>query len=666
MTDYQAILKRYWGYDSFRSIQRDIIESIGSGHDTLGLMPTGGGKSLCFQVPAMAKEGTCIVITPLIALMKDQVQHLRQRGIKAAAIYTGMSHEAILTTLENAVFGAVKLLYVSPERLSSDLFIRKLQHMKVCFICVDEAHCISQWGYDFRPSYLTIVDIRRLLPDTPVLALTATATPKVVDDITSKLCMPAANRSSSTRNEEGHQHEDSSSGTPGQTAGYTVHNSFRVFTMSFERKNLAYVVRQALDKRDQLIHILNNVEGSAIVYARSRRRTKEFAELLSAAGISATFFHAGLDNAEKDRRQQQWQHDEVRVMVATNAFGMGIDKPDVRLVIHIDCPSSPEAYFQEAGRAGRDGKKAYAVLLYNNSDRHKLEKRIKDTFPDKDYIRQVYEHLSYFYQVAVGSGYHATFELPIDKFCKTFYHHPIRLISALHILDRAGYMQYIEEQDCQARVRFILERDELYLLQHQSPLEERVIESLLRTYSGLFNDFMFIDESYIAQLTGLRLPQVYLTLKSLASRHIIEFIPQKRTPYVRYLQRREDAEHLIFPPAIYEDLKQRFTERIEAMISYATNDSVCRSRQLLHYFGETRSTDCGQCDVCLDHSGAGRDSKTEHHAQGLITALLADGQPHFIAQLHSLPLPYTQIEAALDYLLQEEQVYLDNGMLRKA
>ena len=409
--NYQSLLKQYWGYDDFRGIQREIIESIGSGHDTLGLMPTGGGKSITFQVPALAQEGTCIVITPLIALMKDQVDHLLRRGIRAAAIYSGLTHEEIIVTLENCIFGNVRILYVSPERLSSELFQTKLRHMRVSFITVDEAHCISQWGYDFRPSYLEIAKIRKLVPDAPVLALTATATPAVVKDIQDKLTLK-------------------------------TERTFNVFRMSFERTNLTYVVRHTTDKRKELIHILSSVKGTAIVYARSRRRTKEFSEMLNEAGIPATFYHAGLDTTVKDERQQAWQHDQVRVMVSTNAFGMGIDKPDVRLVIHIDCPDSIEAYFQEAGRAGRDGFKAYAVLLYNDADERKLEKRIADTFPEKDYIRQVYEHLAYFYQIGVGSGYNHTFEFNIDKFCHTFRHFPIQVDSALKILNRAGYIEY--------------------------------------------------------------------------------------------------------------------------------------------------------------------------------------------------------------------------------
>ena len=385
--NYQEILKRYWGYDDFRGIQREIIESIGSGHDTLGLMPTGGGKSITFQVPALAQEGTCIVITPLIALMKDQVDNLRRRGIKAAAIYSGLTHEEILTTLENAIFGGIKLLYVSPERISSELFQTKLRHMKLSFITVDEAHCISQWGYDFRPSYLQIAQIRKLVPNAPVLALTATATPQVVEDIQSKL---SRSEECGVRSENSLAAEKSHQGNLTPHSTLLTRQAFQVFRMSFERKNLAYVVRHADDKIGELIHILQSTKGSAIVYARSRRRTKEYAEIINEAGISATFYHAGLDSSVKDQRQREWQEDKQRVMVATNAFGMGIDKPDVRVVIHVDCPDSIEAYFQEAGRAGRDGFKAYAVLLYNNADERKLQKRIADNFPDKDYIRKVY------------------------------------------------------------------------------------------------------------------------------------------------------------------------------------------------------------------------------------------------------------------------------------
>ncbi len=623
--NYQEILKRYWGYDDFRGIQREIIESIGSGHDTLGLMPTGGGKSITFQVPALAKDGTCIVITPLIALMKDQVDNLRRRGVKAAAIYSGLSHEEILTTLENAIFGGIKLLYVSPERLSSELFQTKLRHMKISFITVDEAHCISQWGYDFRPSYLQIANIRKLIPDAPVLALTATATPQVVEDIKIRL-----------NNEK---------------------SDFNTFKMSFERKNLAYVVRQAEDKIGELLHILRSTKGSTIVYARSRRRTKEYAELIKEAGISATFYHAGLDACEKDKRQQAWQHDEYRVMVATNAFGMGIDKPDVRVVVHVDCPDSIEAYFQEAGRAGRDGFKAYAVLLYNNSDERKLMKRISDSFPDKDYIRQVYEHLAYYYQIGVGSGYGHTFEFNIDKFCHSFHHFPIQVDSALKILQRAGYIEYTEEQDNQARVMFTVSRNDLYRLENNSPNEEKIITALLRSYGGLFTDYNYIDEAFLAQVTQLQPQQVYLILKNLSQRHILHFIPQKKTPYIRYTQRREDKEHIQIMPDIYEERKAQFAERIRAMIRYAKHDRICRSRQLLSYFGDYSGHNCGQCDVCLSQRNTGMVSEQKREdAVEAILNLLSDNKPHYVTEIKSIELPESELDAAIAYLTAEEYI----------
>jgi len=629
-TDYRSILKKYWRYDDFRGIQREIIESIGAGHDTLGLMPTGGGKSITFQVPALAQEGVCVVITPLIALMKDQVEHLKQKGIRAAAIHSDMSHEDVIRTMENAIFGAVKILYISPERLSSEFFRTKLRHMQLSFICVDEAHCISQWGYDFRPSYLEIADIRKDFPDIPILALTATATKEVVDDIQEKL----------------------------------LFRKKCVYRMSFERKNLAYVVRYATDKADQIIHILKNTDGSAIIYARSRQRTKEYAEMLNAAGLQATYFHAGLDSAVKDQRQRDWQQDKVRIMVATNAFGMGIDKPDVRVVIHVDCPSSIEAYFQEAGRAGRDGKKAYAVLIYNDNDFSKLRKRITDTFPDKDYIRKVYDCLAFFYEVGIGSGFNSSFEFPIEKFCRSYRLFPIHVDSALRILDRAGYIEYNDEHDHQARVMFILEREELYRLTGNSANEDKVIITLLRNYTGLFVDYVFIDEAFIAQQTELSMPVVYMTLKSLSDKHIIKFIPQRSTPSIRYKQRREDSEFLQFPPAIYEDLQQKFITRIEAMISYIATSNQCRSRQLLRYFGEENNKDCGQCDVCTSKEPDEANQTYLNRAKQLIIDWLKEDQePHDIKELYQLPLSIEMMKDALQYLVDEKIILHNEGKI---
>ena len=648
VTDYQLILRQYWGYDDFRGIQRDIIESIGAGHDTLGLMPTGGGKSITFQVPALAMEGMCIVITPLIALMKDQVHHLRQLGIRAEAIYSGLQHDNILRILENCILGSTKLLYVSPERLGSSLFQTKLRHMRISFITVDEAHCISQWGYDFRPSYLEIANIRELLPDVPFLALTATATPQVVDDICDKLSRNPSPTSITS------------------TTSFTGSTGFNVFRMSFERKNLSYLVKHSDDKHYDLIRLLEQVQGSAIVYVRSRRHAREISEHLTEAGLSATFYHAGLDHADKDQRQRNWQHDRVRIMVATNAFGMGIDKPDVRIVIHYDCPDSIEAYFQEAGRAGRDGQPAQAILLYNSSDNTKLQKRINDTYPPKDAIRQVYEHLAYYYQIATGDGYGVAHEFNIDEFCIRFRHFPIQVHSALQILERAGYIEYDEEADNEARIKFLVGRDDLYRLEQVTPEEDKVIVCLLRNYGGLFADYGYIDESVVAQQAGITQPQCYDILKSLSQRHLISFIPRKQVPYIRYRQRREDAEHIVLPANIYEDRKEQYTQRILAMLKYAKTTDCCRSRMLLEYFGEKSTKDCGQCDICLDAQNKTVTKEGQRTAEEQLRALLSDKQPHHITEILRLPLPTEEIDAALKNLVTEEHIKLNDGYLQLA
>ncbi len=626
---YIKILRENWGFDSFRGIQGEIISSICSGRDTLGLMPTGGGKSITFQVPALAMKGVCLVITPLIALMKDQVSNLRLRGIKAAALYGSMMRSEIIQTLENAIFGGVKILYVSPERLSSELFLTKLKHINVSFITIDEAHCISQWGYDFRPSYLQISTIRKLKPDAPMLALTATATPKVIDDIQDKLNFRQKN----------------------------------VFRMSFERKNLAYIVRKATDKEGEILHILKSVAGSAIVYVRSRRHSKEIAKLLNDNKLSATFYNARLETAARDLRQKEWTEGKVRVMVATNAFGMGIDKPDVRLVIHADCPDSIEAYFQEAGRAGRDGRKSYAVLLYNGNDKAKLERRISETFPDKDAIRLIYEHLAYFYQVGMGSGAGYRFEFNIDKFCQTFHHFPVMVNSSLNILSRAGYIDYDSESDGRAQVKMLLGRTELYKLDYLNEAENGVITSLLRNYGGLFADFCYIDESLIAQQAGLGMDETYQILKSLSERRILQFIPRKKIPHVAYVQRREEMERLVFPPEVYEYRKAEYTERIKAMINYATNDDVCRSRQLLRYFGEDKSTDCHQCDVCLSHNKKRPDANAMASACKQVLGFLGDGRPHLVTELSATGISRSILEEAVQYLISEERIFVKDGKL---
>ncbi len=564
MISYQEILKQYWGYDDFRGIQREIIESIGSGHDTLGLMPTGGGKSITFQVPALCQDGTCIVITPLIALMKDQVDHLRRRGIRAAAIYSGLTREEIVITLENCIFGDIRILYVSPERLASDLFQTKLRHMRVSFITVDEAHCISQWGYDFRPSYLQIAQIRKLVPNAPVLALTATATPAVVQDIQQKLSQKDTN--------------------------------FNVFRMSFERKNLAYVVRHAPDKREQLIHILESVKGSAIVYARSRRRTKEYAELLTEAGISATFYHAGLDSAVKDERQRGWQQDKVRVMVATNAFGMGIDKPDVRLVIHYDLPDSIEAYFQEAGRAGRDGQQAWCVRLYSERDKAVVKQRIPNNYPPAEEVERVYQLLCDYLTIGLGSGRDATFALDVEQFCTDMHLPFLTTYSALQLLTNAGYIIYNDEQDLQPRVRITLDKEDLYHLD-ESPFQERLLSALMRRYTGIFTEAQFIHLPRLAEDLGSTEFAVNSSLIALAKQHIIRYIPAQRVSIVHFPVPRQAEVNL--SARVYADRRKVFADKLQAMLEYAENDHYCRSQLMLGYFGEPDAPVCGACDICI-------------------------------------------------------------------
>lgn len=627
---YQEILKQYWGYDDFRGIQKEIIESIGNGHDTLGLMPTGGGKSITFQVPALAQPGLCLVVTPLIALMKDQVRNLRDRGIKALAVYSGMTREEILVALENCIFGDYKFLYISPERLDTEIFRTKLRKMKVSMITVDESHCISQWGYDFRPAYLKISEIRELLPDAPVLALTATATPEVVKDIQEKL-------------------------------GFKEGSN--VFRMSFERKNLAYIVRPTENKQEELLHILNSVPGCAIVYTRNRKRTREVAELLVSKEITATFYHAGLNNDVKDQRQKSWLTGESRVIVATNAFGMGIDKPDVRIVIHIDMPDSPEAYFQEAGRAGRDGQKAYAVLLYAKSDKTNLNKRIADTFPDKDYIRKVYEDVNYFFQMAMGDGLGCTFAFNLDEFCRNFKHFPVQADSALKILTRAGYLEYTDEQDNASRILFTMRRDELYKLHENDPDTEKLVNVILRSYTGLFTDYAYINEDSLAIRSGLTRQRIYEILLMLTRRHVLHYIPRKKTPYIIYTRERHEKERLAITKEIYEERKESYTARIKAMIEYATADDKCRSRMLLRYFGEKNEHNCRQCDVCLSKHHSGMKFSEYQDLEEQILQLLKEA-PTPVAELAKrLSSEREKTEKVLSYLLSEEIIQLNDGIL---
>ena len=568
---YHDILKQYWGFDDFRELQLPIIESICAGKDTLALMPTGGGKSITFQVPALAMEGICIVVTPLIALMKDQVDNLRSRDIKAAAIYSGMTREEIIITLDNCVYGNFKFLYVSPERLSTELFISRLQYLNVCLLAVDESHCISQWGYDFRPSYLNISDIRQHLPQTPVLALTATATPSVVKDIQERLKFPAPN----------------------------------VFQMSFERSNLAYVVRHTEDKEKMLLQILEKTPGTAVVYVRNRKSTKEVTDLLKRNGISADFFHAGLTNDQKDKRQKAWKTGACRVIVSTNAFGMGIDKAEVRVVVHMDLPDSIEAYFQEAGRAGRDGLKAFAVLHYQKNDATKLKKRLSDSFPEKDTIRNVYESLAHYYQIAEGSGMGMMLAFDLNDFCTKFKYSFLQGYHALKILENAGYIELTEELDNPSRVYFLSKREELYHLKLGDPISDELLQTLLRSYTGLFADFVPIQEEVLAKRLGYKADEVYERLLHFSRLGVIHYIPRRKSPYVIYQVNREAKERVALTKAVYEERRDRYQDRIKAMLSYANDDQVCRNRQLLLYFGEKDGRNCGKCDVCLKKNESG-------------------------------------------------------------
>ena len=595
MDKFKEILQQYWGYPDFRGIQADIIRSISQGHDTLGLMPTGGGKSITFQVPALAMDGLCIVVTPLIALMKDQVENLRRRHILAAAVYSGQTRDEMLRHLDNAVLGGYKFLYVSPERLSTEVFLNKVKRMKVCMLTVDEAHCISQWGYDFRPQYLQIAKVREFLPNVPVLALTATATSRVVDDIQEKL-------------------------------------AFRekcVFRMSFARPNLRYIVRHTDDKYAQLLHILECVPGSAIVYTRNREATRDIASALNDAGIAALHFHAGLSSLDRDTRQKAWQTDRTRVMVATNAFGMGIDKPDVRLVVHMDVPDSIEAYFQEAGRAGRDGHTAYAVLLYEKRDSGKLTRRIVETFPDRDYIRKVYDNLASFFQIAEGEGFGQTFEFDFYRFCKVFHHSENYLRSALKLLTQAGYILFRDEDESSSRVMFICTREDLYHIAALSPYEDAVLNAVLRTYGGVFADYVMVEEDRLGKMCGLTSQQVYEALKQLTFRRILHYVPRKKVPRITYTTRRVDTPYVEIPREIFDERKKLYEERIHAILNYCAQSSLCRSRVLLQYFNDDVE-DCGHCDVCIEHNRQPQPPK-EENISALVeryAAILADGKEH--------------------------------------
>ena len=626
---YRGILKTYWGYDDFRGIQREIIESIGRGEDTLGLMPTGGGKSITFQVPTLAGGGLCIVVTPLIALMKDQVANLRSRGIKALAIYTGMKTSEVVTALENCIFGDYKFLYISPERIGSELFLKKIRRVNVQLITIDEAHCISQWGHDFRPAYRRIAELRDIFPTVPLLALTATATPEVVDDIQQQL-------------------------------NFRKKNCYR---MSFGRKNLAYVVRNTENKAAELLHILGRVPGSAIVYTLNRKKTKEVCEFLTANGITAEYYHAGLSPESKDAKEEAWKTGKARVMVSTNAFGMGIDKPDVRLVVHIDLPSSIEAYFQEAGRAGRDGNKAYAVTLFSAIDKQVVLRRLADNYPPQEFIREVYDEICYYYNMALGDGLDCTFEFSLGDFCKKYHRPTLRTDSALRILTRMGYLEYVEEMEYASRVRFIVDKDSLYRFKGLPADYELLINAILRNYSGLFTDYVFIDERYLSRITKLTRHRMYEILVSLSSKGLVSYAPSKKCPIITFTRHRVLGSELRFARDVYDERKAIFGDRLNAIVAYATRTDRCRSTLLLDYFGEKRSAPCNVCDVCLAQRAAGNTSPPENLVEAL-NSLLADGEFHPLSQLQALGLTRNAQAELLRFMCDEELITLRGEMIR--
>lgn len=563
--EIRDILKQYWGYDEFRSLQEDIICSVISGKDTLALMPTGGGKSITYQVAGLKLEGVCIVITPLIALMKDQVEGLRKLGISAETVYTGMTSAQVESAINKSIAGKVKFLYVSPERLASEHFRLRLKQMQVSLLTVDEAHCISQWGYDFRPSYLRIAEVRTFFPDAPVLALTATATQEVIEDIQRLLKFPR----------------------------------FHVLSKSFRRENVSYVVRKANDKMGELLHILSKLPACAIIYVRKRATTEELAKFLTGHGVKADFYHAGLTAWQREKKQEDWKNDITPVIVATNAFGMGIDKPDVRLVVHFDIPDSPEAYFQEAGRAGRDGKKAYAVLLCNEATLTALKMRVAKGFPEKGYIRQVYQALGNFFQLEEGEGKGKAFEFDSDVFVKNFKLDYVKSLAAIHILQVSGYLECTTDVHSRSRVCFLVMRDRLYHIDLYTHLAERLLELVMRTYSGVFVQYAFISEDFLADKLGVERQEVYHTFIDLAKRKIISYIPGNDRPYIVYHQPRLPASYLLISKEAYEDRRMTYERKINYMSAYIEREEGCRQLFLMQYFGQQEDRPCGVCDLCV-------------------------------------------------------------------
>lgn len=631
---YQAILKRYWGYDSFRPLQLDAIKSIASGQDTLVLMPTGGGKSIIYQVPTLASTGVCIVITPLIALMKDQVDRLRKHRILAEAIHAGRSHREIDRILDNCIYGDVKFLYISPERIDSEMFRMRCARMDVALIAVDEAHCISQWGYDFRPSYLQIARLRDLCPNTPILALTASATPKVAEDIMYQLRFDKPN----------------------------------IKRMSFARSNLSYVVRHTEDKREHLLRIVNNVSGSGIVYVRTREKSETITQFLQQNGITADFYHGGLGFLSRNLKQEQWINGQNRIMVATNAFGMGIDKADVRFVIHYDICDSLEAYYQEAGRAGRDGKPAYAVLLVSDDDPSRAGQRLRLEFPPLDTIRAVYEKLFNYLQVAIGEGKNRSFSFNIHDFASRMKLYLPTAVNALKILQQNGYLILTDETDNPPRIRFIVQRDDLYRMRVIRRELDHIITVLLRQYSGLFSDFIPIDEQEIAHLSGYQIEHVRELFKQLWQLHIIRYIPGNRSPILMLTEERLSEENVRIAPESYKLREEIAREHVDAIFRYANNQDKCRSLVIQRYFGEQSTTPCGRCDLCLErrkHRTAAPETNNRNQIRTLLLERLKEADLGVKQLAENIPFPIDTILAEVSALIEEDKIIEDlNGKLR--
>jgi ATP-dependent DNA helicase RecQ len=621
----RKILTRYWGFTSFKPLQEDIIRSVIEGTDTLALMPTGGGKSITFQVPALAKEGTCLVITPLIALMKEQVSRLNSLEIKSLAIHSAMSREEIDITIENCIYGDYKFLYVSPERISTQLFQGKIGRLNLSLVAIDEAHCISQWGYDFRPSYLKIASLRdRIAPDVPFLALTATATRHVIEDIMDKLAFREKN----------------------------------VLRTSFARKNISYLVRQVEEKGTYLVKTLNKVSGSGIVYVRSRKRCKEVAEMLVANGIEADFYHAGLPDELRDKKQTSWSAGKTRVIVATNAFGMGIDKADVRFVIHWDIPDSIENYFQESGRAGRDNKPAYAVLLYSPADKTRLNDSLRQKFPPVEKIKDTYEALCNFLMVPLGAGKDNVFDFSMAEFVSRYRLPVIETFNSLAFLQREGYVEFTEEINNPSRVHFIVGRDDLYKFQVANESFDGFIKLLLRSYTGMFTEFVAINEESLARKTALTRDTVYQYLVKLSSMNIIRYIPGKKTSLVIFTEERLVRKALLISPDNYLHVKEKYSARLEKMIDYAESNNRCRSVILLDYFGE-ESDRCGTCDVCRERNELDLSKYEFDIILEEIKSILSEKNPDSEELVGMISYPGEKVIKVIRWLLDHSKILQD-------